>query len=435
MGAPAANREELEAYLTKHDIRASLKGCLNALLQEMPEDPMPFIRKYFGGGEAEPAQVAPDVAIAAASDAALLRSAAGSQGNLGLGGLAVASSTEEEESETEEEEDDEIGELPATDVDFEEEERKKRERIGSRRRNSVSSESFNRDEVQAEFPVHEKTPEQEMSIFSILSQSILLKHLEAGPSQIITKAMFMRDFAEGEVVMKQGEDGDNFYIIDKGIADIYVAGLDPLTPPDAEGPATSEHGGRVQIAGPADSFGELALMYNSPRAATVVARSALGLWAVDRTTFRTLVMGLAVRKRAQRSEYLMGVQLLSTLTQSERETVIDNMAEESYEEGIAVITQGDVGSKFFIVTEGELVVTQTPEGETEEKEVGQLSQGSYFGEIALLTNQQRLATVKAKSKVQVVSIERKVFSRVMGPLRDLLKRNMSLYNSYISLNM
>ena len=66
----------------------------------MPEDPMPFIRKYFGGGEAEPAQVAPDVAIAAASDAALLRSAAGSQGNLGLGGLAVASSTEEEESET-----------------------------------------------------------------------------------------------------------------------------------------------------------------------------------------------------------------------------------------------------------------------------------------------------------------------------------------------
>ena len=71
-----------------------------------------------------------------------------------------------------------------------------------------------------------------------------------------------------------------------------------------------------------------------------------------------MVMGLAVRKRAQRSEYLMGVQLLSTLTQSERETVIDNMAEESYEEGIAVITQGDVGSKFFIVTEGELVVTQ-----------------------------------------------------------------------------
>ena len=123
------------------------------------------------------------------------------------------------------------------------------------------------------------------------------------------------------------------------------------------------------------------------------------------------------------------------MTQSERETVIDKMVEETYEAGDVVITQGEVGSKFFIVTEGELVVTQTPEGESAEKEVGQLKEGSYFGEIALLTNQERLATVKAVSKVQTVTIERKVFSRVMGPLRDLLKRNMSLYNSYISLNM
>ena len=175
-----------------------------------------------------------------------------SQGNLGLGGLAHES-TEEEESETEEEED-ELGEL--NEVDIEEEERKKRERIGSRRRNSVSSESFNKTEVQAEFPVHPKTPEQEMSIFGILSQSILLKHLEAGPTQIITKAMFKRDVKAGEVVMTQGEDGDNFYIIDEGIADIYVKGLDPLTPEDADGPAIHEaFGGRVQIVGPADSFG------------------------------------------------------------------------------------------------------------------------------------------------------------------------------------
>ena len=64
------------------------------------------------------------------------------------------------------------------------------------------------------------------------------------------------------------------------------------------------------------TFSELALMYSSPRAATVVARSDLGLWAVDRVTFRTLVMGLAVKKRAQRSAYLEGVELLSTLTQS-----------------------------------------------------------------------------------------------------------------------
>jgi cAMP-dependent protein kinase regulator len=102
------------------------------------------------------------------------------------------------------------------DIDFEEEERKKRERIGNRRRNSVSSETVRHSEIQKEFPVHPKTPEQEMSIFNILSSSILLKHLEAGPSQIITKAMFKKDLKAGDVVMKQNEDGDNFYIIDEG---------------------------------------------------------------------------------------------------------------------------------------------------------------------------------------------------------------------------
>jgi cAMP-dependent protein kinase regulator len=220
-----------------------------------------------------------------------------------------------------------------------------------------------------------------------------------------------------------------------GICDIYVAGLDPLTDPSEEGPATSElYGGRVQITCAGDSFGELALMYNAPRAATVVARTDVGLWAVDRTTFRTLVMGVAIAKRSKHSTYLEGVQLLSTLTQAERETVIDNMEEESYAEGDVVIEQGEMGSKFFIVTEGDLVVTQTPEGSDEPREVGRLKEGSYFGEIALLTHQQRLATVKAVSQVQCVTIERKVFSRVMGPLRDLLQRNMSLYNSYISIS-
>jgi cAMP-dependent protein kinase regulator len=151
--------------------------------------------------------------------------------------------------------------------------------------------------------------------------------------------------------MKQGEDGDYFYIVDEGHADIFVNGLGCLTPEDAEGPSTSEeYGGRVQICESGSSFGELALMYNAPRAATVVARTQLGLWAVDRLTFRTLVMGVAINQRAKRSTYLEGVELLSTLTQSERETVVDSMVEEKFENGQNVISQGETGSKFYIVT-------------------------------------------------------------------------------------
>jgi cAMP-dependent protein kinase regulator len=423
-----------------------LKDCLNSLLHELPAEPLPYIQNYFNtkgtDGSASPTASAAGAAAEEAeeseaavqgADEALMR-ADGGAGGLGLGGH-VYDSSEEEESETEEEED-ELGELPAMDADYEEEERKKRERIGGKRRNSVSSESHNKGEAQKEFPVHEKKPDQELRIFNIISKSILLKHLDTGPIQIVTKAMFEHKVAPGECVMKQGEDGDNFYIIDEGVCDIFVKGIDAITPDTKDGPQTHEEfGGRVQICGQADSFGELALMYNAPRAATVVAREEMTLWALDRTTFRSMVMGQAISKRSKHSKFLEGVKLLSTLTQSERETVIDNMEEEIFEEGDEIITQGDSGSKFYIVTEGDVVITQTPEGEEEPKEVGRVSQGAYFGEVALLTNQTRLATCTATSKVSCVTLERKVFTRVMGNLRDLLRRDMALYNSYISVNL
>ncbi len=423
-----------------------LKDCLNSLLHELPEEPLPYIQNYFnskGDGAASPtASVAaaaaegdaPGAAVAGADEALMREAGSNAAGGLGLGGN-VYDSSEEEESETEEEED-ELGELPAMDADYEEEERKKRERIGGKRRNSVSSETASRSEMQKEFPVHEKKPDQELRIFNIISKSILLKHLDAGPIQIVTKAMFEHKVSPGDTIMKQGEDGDNFYIIDDGVCDIFVKGIDAITPDTEEGPQThEEYGGRVQICTVADSFGELALMYNAPRAATVVARTEMTLWALDRTTFRSMVMGQAMSKRSKHSKFLEGVKLLSTLTQSERETVIDNMEEELFEEGDEIITQGDSGSKFYIVTEGDVVITQTPEGEEEPKEVGRVTSGAYFGEVALLTNQTRLATCTATSKVACVTLERKVFTRVMGNLRDLLRRDMALYNSYISVNL
>lgn len=58
--------------------------------------------------------------------------------------------------------------------------------------------------------------------------------------------------------------------------------------------------------------------------------------------------------------------------------------------------------------------------------------GDYFGEIALLTSRPRACTVRALSAVKALMLDRQTFIRVMGPLQDLLKRNMNAYNSYMS---
>ena len=69
------------------------------------------------------------------------------------------------------------------------------------------------------------------------------------------------------------------------------------------------------------------------------------------------------------------------------------------------------------------------EGE-EEQDVKQYARGDYFGELALLSNEPRAANVKARSKCQCVTLDRHTFKRMLGPLDEILKRNMDLYIQY-----
>lgn len=80
--------------------------------------------------------------------------------------------------------------------------------------------------------------------------------------------MFPKEFGVGDVIIKQGDDGDNFYILDTGVCEVYKDDNLVLTCTEAM------------------SFGELALMYNAPRAATVKVKENAKVWALDRQTFK-----------------------------------------------------------------------------------------------------------------------------------------------------
>jgi cAMP-dependent protein kinase regulator len=58
--------------------------------------------------------------------------------------------------------------------------------------------------------------------------------------------------------------------------------------------------------------------------------------------------------------------------------------------------------------------------------------GDYFGERALIKNEPRAANVIAKTECTVVSLDRHSFKRLLGPLEELLKRNMELYEQFKS---
>lgn len=57
--------------------------------------------------------------------------------------------------------------------------------------------------------------------------------------------------------------------------------------------------------------------------------------------------------------------------------------------------------------------------------------GDYFGELALLKNEPRAANVIAKTNLKVVSLDRNSFKRLLGPLDEILKRNIDAYKNYV----
>jgi len=114
----------------------------------------------------------------------------------------------------------------------------------------------------------------------------------------------------------------------------------------------------------------------------------------------------------------------------ERGKLADAFKEESYKAGEFIIKEGEEGNQLYLIEEGEAFATKILNAGEEAKEVMQYKTGDYFGERALLKNEPRAANVVAKTDCVVVSMDRHSFKRLLGPIEDLLKRNLSVYEQF-----
>uniref|UniRef100_A0A673TTG9 Protein kinase cAMP-dependent type I regulatory subunit beta n=1 Tax=Suricata suricatta TaxID=37032 RepID=A0A673TTG9_SURSU len=248
-----------------------------------------------------------------------------------------------------------------------------------------------------------------------ISKNVLFAHLDDNERSDIFDAMFPVTHIAGETVIQQGDEGDNFYVIDQGEVDVYVNG---------EWVTSISEGG---------SFGELALIYGTPRAATVKAKTDLKLWGIDRDSYRRILMGSTLRKRKMYEEFLSKVSILESLEKWERLTVADALEPVQFEDGEKIVVQGEPGDDFFIITEVSACACRGPAGPA--LGAGCLTAPSPAGEIALLLNRPRAATVVARGPLKCVKLDRPRFERVLGPCSEILKRNIQRYNSFISLTV
>jgi cAMP-dependent protein kinase regulator len=88
---------------------------------------------------------------------------------------------------------------------------------------------------------------------------------------------------------------------------------------------------------PGESFGELALLYNAPRAATIIADEDCLLWVLDRNTFNHIVKDAASKKREKYEKFMSEIEILSTIESYERSKISDAFKELTYKKGEYII--------------------------------------------------------------------------------------------------
>jgi cAMP-dependent protein kinase regulator len=286
------------------------------------------------------------------------------------------------------------------------------------RRVGVAAESFDpeKQDDNREKVVHPKTEEQRHRLEQAVKNILLFRCLDEDQMKDVIDAMFERKVPVGECVIEQGQDGDNFYVIESGVYDIIVKINDVDT--------------KVGQYDNKGSFGELALMYNTPRAATIKATTEGIVWAMDRETFRSIVLVKAFQKRVVYEHLLENVPMLKELNAYERMNVADALRTVIYHKDDKIISQGDEGKEMYFIEEGAVrVIVRRLDGV--EMQVNTLTTGGYFGELALLTKHPRAASVYANEKTKLAVLDVESFERLLGPCWEIMQRNITNYEQQI----
>ncbi len=213
------------------------------------------------------------------------------------------------------------------------------------------------------------------------------------------------NYAPGQTIIRQGELGDRFYIIARGSVEVIVRspkGVSEI----------------VNHLGRGDYFGQVALLNDAERNATCRASVPTEVLALSRADFDQLVkICFDLREKVEtsitRANLLRQMPLFADMDAQQLQLVVAQLREENVEAGRLIIRQGDSGQTFYVIESGrvEIKIT-TPSGE---RVINELGPGEYVGEMALLLQSPRAASVQAVVPASLLTLQKADFDRLVIP--------------------
>ncbi|XP_041755476.1 cGMP-dependent protein kinase 1-like [Coregonus clupeaformis] len=236
------------------------------------------------------------------------------------------------------------------------------------KRQAISAEPTALDPAQLTYVTLTNYSKSEVSrelIQRALLENDFMKHLEQGQIQTIVDCMHPTRLAQGCCVLQEGDDGSLVYVLEEGKVEVTKGGQ------------------KLCTMDPGKVFGELAVLYNCTRTATVTALTDIKLWVIDRQGFQTIMMSNGLIKHFQYMEFIRSVPSFQSLPEDILSKVADVLEETHYSEGDYSIRQGATGDTFFIISEGQVKVTQQKSSNENPEFLTTLTSGDWFGEQAL----------------------------------------------------
>jgi cGMP-dependent protein kinase len=246
-----------------------------------------------------------------------------------------------------------------------------------------------------------KTLTDRGTILTALSKHFIFNSLNDENRMNLIESMKFFRLTANEVVFEQNQPAMHFFVLASGRLDVII------------------NGRTVNVIKPGEGFGELALLHDTPRSATIKTVEPCSLWAVDRISFREMLQSVNAQNYAENKAFVDSIALFSMLTENQKEALLNSLATHKFSMGQRIVNEGDPGDLFYIIKDG--TVSCTKEG----NEVRRLTKGEFFGEQALLYASNRTATVTAVGgEVKCLSIGRVDLVQVLGSqLQHIIYRN------------
>ncbi|XP_074647310.1 cGMP-dependent protein kinase 1-like [Tubulanus polymorphus] len=264
----------------------------------------------------------------------------------------------------------------------------------------ISAEPFNLRNESYVVKRHEKSSRSKDLIKNAILDNDFMKNLEMSQIREIVDCMYPVSYKQGKKIIEEGEVGSLVYVLEEGTVEV-TKGKNVL--------------GKME---PAKVFGELAILYNCTRTASVKTLTDCQLWAIDRQCFQTIMMKTGLMKHTEHMDFLRSVPILKVLPEEKLSKLADIIEETNYKAGEYIVRQGARGDTFFIISKGQVEVLQRSTVRGEPQLIRSLGKGAFFGEKALHGEELRTASIVASSPegAQCLVIDRESYNALISNL-------------------